>query len=76
LSKEKFQNILKEIDDCLEGRVKSDHTGYSIAGRRIDKIPVLELVQLRKHYVELLSNEEKKEKVKAGKNPYIVRTVI
>lgn len=44
------EEMLKAIEDRLLGRIRSDYQRYMDGGRSLDRIPVLELEQLRNKY--------------------------
>lgn len=44
------ERMLAAIEQRLEGRISSDHQRYSIDGRSLDRIPIMELEQLRTQY--------------------------
>ncbi|MCP4371631.1 MAG: hypothetical protein GY797_26445 [Deltaproteobacteria bacterium] len=67
--------MLEAIEAILEGRIVSDVESYQIAGRQITKIPVTELLELRKQYKSEISIEEAKQAVKLGTgNPFKIQT--
>lgn len=49
--------ILEAIDATLEGRASSDQSAYTINGRSLSRIPVPELLALRRHYAALVHKE-------------------
>lgn len=51
------QRMLDSINKVLEGRVLSDHERYSIEGRAIDRIPIMELHKLRRIYKHKVARE-------------------
>lgn len=61
------ETMLGLIKAALEGRLTSDMESYSIAGRQITKIPISELIELKKHYQSEVNNEVNANNIKAGK---------
>jgi len=53
------EKVLASIKSVLEGRVLSDHENYSIDGRSISRIPVLELQKLRRTYALLVYRQKR-----------------
>lgn len=51
------QRMLDAIEAALEGRVTADVQSYQISGRSITKIPIAELMTLRKQYMVEVANE-------------------
>lgn len=45
------RKMLDAINGVLEGRILSDHERYSIDGRSLDRIPIMELHKLRRSYI-------------------------
>ncbi len=58
------RKMLDSINKILEGRILSDHEKYSIQGRSLDRIPILELYKLRTAYARKIHSEEKGGKFK------------
>lgn len=56
------ERMLAAIEARLEGRAKTDYENYSIDGRAISRIPVVELDRLRIRY----ANKVRKEKIARG----------
>ena len=52
------RKILVQINALLEGRTVADVTSYSIAGRALNREPVVELLRLQRVYRTLCWNEE------------------
>lgn len=44
------ERMLAAIEARLEGRISSDHQRYTVDGRSLDRIPILELQALRDKY--------------------------
>ncbi|MCL1124230.1 hypothetical protein [Shewanella surugensis] len=51
------KRMLDAINTVLEGRILSDHERYSIDGRSLDRIPIMELHKLRRSYILKFSRE-------------------
>jgi hypothetical protein len=51
------QKVLASIKAAIEGRTSGDFQNYSIAGRAITKIPILELMTLKSRYELLVWRE-------------------
>lgn len=49
--------MVTAIEAVLEGKVTADVASYSIAGRSITKIPIVELIELREKYRKEFENE-------------------
>ncbi len=52
------RKMLDAINKVLEGRILSDHERYSVEGRSLDRIPIMELHRLRKIYINKVRREE------------------
>lgn len=49
--------MLESINATLENRATKDQQSYSIAGRSLSRIPIVELLQLRDYYAEKVNIE-------------------
>lgn len=63
----KVKQILDAIDDRLAGRAAADVHMYMIGNRQLMKIPVGELLGLRKYYASLYTQERRRERVRKGR---------
>lgn len=73
MSQTHAEKMLEKIEAVLEGRLEGDINQYSIAGRLIVKIPILELTELRDRYKAEVNQEKTKKNVEAGqKNPRFI----
>ena len=52
------QKVLEAIEALIEGRASNDVASYTIAGRSLAKIPLKELIDLRKYYKDLVREEQ------------------
>ena len=59
---------LDAIEAVLESRATLDQMSYQIAGRRLDKTPVSDLLQLRNYYRVEVLQEKKKENILNGED--------
>lgn len=55
-ARSKHQEIIEAIDATLLGQATSNQQQITIGGRQLTKIPILELITLRKYYVNLAKN--------------------
>ena len=53
------EKMLSSIKAVLEGRILSDHERYSIDGRSLDRIPILELQKLKRFYTLKVRNQKR-----------------
>ncbi|EMY6817456.1 hypothetical protein ABCL21_004474 [Vibrio parahaemolyticus] len=53
------RKMLEAINKVLEGRILSDHERYTVDGRSLDRIPIMELHRLRRIYIVKVRREEK-----------------
>jgi hypothetical protein len=64
------KKILDSIDATLEGRATTDQQQYQISGgggyRMLMKIPVSELITLRKHYAGIYARELRRARMRRG----------
>lgn len=64
------KKIIDAIDATLEGRATTDQQQYQISGgggyRMLMKIPVGELIVLRKHYAGIYARERRRARVRRG----------
>jgi hypothetical protein len=60
------KKILDAIDALIVGRVPQDVHMYMIGNRQLQHIPVEQLINLRKHYARLYSQELRRQKIKKG----------
>jgi hypothetical protein len=69
-TRSQVKRILDAIDALIEGKATRDQQQYTIAGgggyRMLMRIPVSELVQLRKEYARLYARERRRERVRRG----------
>lgn len=63
------RRTLDAIEATLEGRASGDVASYEIAGRRLAKIPIPELLQLRDRYRMDVAREEDARRAAAGLAP-------
>jgi hypothetical protein len=73
-TRSQVKRILDAIDALLEGKATKDQQQYTIAGgggyRMLMRIPVSELIHLRKEYARLYGAERRRERVKRGGSPF------
>jgi len=62
------KTMLDAIEAVLEGRITSDIEEYTIAGRQITKIPIIELKKLRDEYRAEYKKEQRIQNIKLGKS--------
>jgi len=60
------RKVLEAIEAVLESRATVDQAGYTIAGRRLDKTPIADLLMLRGHYRDECQAEEQAERIANG----------
>ena len=62
MSEELTQNerILNAINAAIEGRADQDVSSYTIGTRRLDRIPMMELLSLRATYITAVRREKGK----------------
>ena len=60
--------MLENIRAVLEGRITKDHESFTIAGRAITRIPILELEQLEQGYAGRVEKEERRERRLRGEH--------
>jgi hypothetical protein len=69
-NRSKARKILDAIDATLEGRATTDQQQYQISGgggyRMLMKIPVGELITLRKEYARICAREKRRARVRRG----------
>lgn len=49
--------VYEAICAVIEGRATQDQASYTIAGRTLTRTPIRDLLELKKHYKELVDNE-------------------
>jgi len=54
------ERVLAAIEAVIENRATKDQQSYSIAGRSITRIPIAELLELRKQYKAEVAEQQKK----------------
>ena len=52
------ERVLEAIEKRIESRVLSDHENYTVDGRSLSRIPMMDLVNLRKRYSLLVRKEK------------------
>lgn len=62
----RVKKTLDAIDDLLAGRAVADVHMYMIGNRQLMKIPVGDLLGLRKYYASLYAGERRRARVKGG----------
>lgn len=65
-SRSQAKRILDAIDATLYGRATKDQLSYEIAGRKIEKIPIPDLIALREKFKREVENEKTAEKIANG----------
>jgi hypothetical protein len=63
------RRTLAAVEAVLEGRAKKGEDNYEIAGRKVSKIPVPELMQLRSSLRQEVKAEEAAESMARGEKP-------
>jgi len=63
------KTVLDNIEAVIEGRAELDQMSYTIAGRRLDKTPLGDLLKLRNYYKALVVQEKRKERGDRGDAP-------
>lgn len=73
-TRSEVKQILDAIDALLKGKATKDQQQYTIAGgggyRMLMRIPVGELIQLRKEYARLYAAERRRERARRGGSPF------
>ena len=52
------KRTLANIEALMEGRSTIDQNAYQLGGRRLDRIPIPDLIQLHKYYSKLVYKEK------------------
>lgn len=60
------RKVLDAIEAVIEGRAAKDQQGYTIAGRRLDRTPIEDLLKLRGQYMAEAARETAAERLAAG----------
>jgi hypothetical protein len=60
------RKVLEAIEAVLESRATVDQMGYTIAGRRLDRMPIADLLTLRGHYRDECDTEDQAERIANG----------
>lgn len=60
------RKVLEAIEAVLESRATVDQAGYTIAGRRLDRTPIADLLALRAAYRAECDAEEQAERISNG----------
>ncbi len=63
------KKMLDAIQAVLEGRATSDVAQYSISGRSIVKMPILDLLRMKALYAAEYESEQAADRIAAGLNP-------
>lgn len=63
----KLKKIVEAIDDLVLGKASLDQQEYTIGNRSLRRIPIPELVELRKTYAGLYAQEVRRERRRSGK---------
>lgn len=58
--------MLAAIDAMLAGKATRDQMGYTIGQRTLTRIPIPDLIELRKHYLSIVESEQVRARVKKG----------
>ena len=73
---ERYLKTIDAIEATLEGRAASDQQAYAIQGRRVDRIPVPELIQLHEYYSTLYQKTLNRNLKEQGKRINKIRTIV
>lgn len=60
------KKTLDAIDATIAGRATSDQQSYQIGTRRLDRIPMADLIALRTKYAQFYAQERRAERIKKG----------
>lgn len=60
------RTVLDAIEAVIEGRATKDQQEYEIAGRRLKRMPVADLLKLRQHYVAEVASQSAAEAIANG----------
>lgn len=60
------QKILEAVEATLYGRATKDQLSYEIAGRKLDKIPIPDLLALRSRFKNEVESEKRTERINNG----------
>jgi hypothetical protein len=60
------QQIYEAVDAALLGRATKDQMSYEIAGRKIEKIPIPDLLVLRSKFLKQVESERRAERIANG----------
>jgi hypothetical protein len=61
-----YQKILQAIDALVAGKATLDQQAYQIGNRRLDRIPIPDLLALRSQYAKLYNREKRAAALKKG----------
>jgi len=67
------EKMLDAIKSVLEGRIPKDVESYTIDGRSLARIPIAELMKLKRTYTMAIRNKKRKELGKSSFQPKLVR---
>lgn len=73
---DRYQATIDALESTLEGRASADQQAYAIQGRRIDRIPIPELIQLHEYYSSLYQKALNEDLKKQGLKPHKIRTIV
>ena len=65
-NRSKAKKTLDAIDATLEGRATTDQHMYMIGNRQLMRIPVEQLISLRKEYARIYAREQRNARVRRG----------
>jgi hypothetical protein len=65
------EKVLAAIESRIEGRILSDHENYSIDGRSLTRIPIDQLIQIRRQYQWIVHDLH----VKRGQKKTLTRVI-
>jgi hypothetical protein len=73
-TRSEVKQILDAVDAMIKGKATKDQQQYTIAGgggyRMLMRIPVSELIQLRREYARLYAAERRRERIRRGGSPF------
>lgn len=67
------KKMLDAIEALLENRASTDQQSYTIAGRSITKIPMMELLELQKYYADKVRQETARTSTSSSGNVYTIK---
>lgn len=61
------KKVLEKVEAVIENRASKDDLSYTIKGRSLSRIPIQDLLLLRKEYLKEYEKEKRDKDIKEGK---------